>query len=266
MLLQEFLQKYNGKYVEVAGSSNALNQCVDLANAYIRDVLGLPIIEWTNAVDFPSKGGDNYDYIKNTPTNIPKEGDLVIWGGTYGHIAIFLEGDANTFRSFDQNWPTGKVCFVTGHTYANVLGWMRKKPVVNPTNELQVAFDQCRIDRDTNHNDRMALYEELGFTGVFNRTVAVEEIKKLKALEKSYVAKDEQLKVANDKISTLEEKIEQLRIEHAQFASEASKTIQDQGLEIQSLSTSIQELKKTCTAPQLTGWKLTVYEWLTGGK
>jgi len=33
MTLQEFIQKYNGKYCEVAGSPQ--NQCVDLANAYL---------------------------------------------------------------------------------------------------------------------------------------------------------------------------------------------------------------------------------------
>ena len=69
----------NGEYKETAGT-DAKNQCVDLANAYIRYVLGLPVIEWTNAVDFPSKAGDNYKYILNSPDGVPQEGDLVIWG------------------------------------------------------------------------------------------------------------------------------------------------------------------------------------------
>lgn len=129
MTLQQFLTKWNGKYCEVAGSANAVNQCVDLANAYIRDVLGLPIIEWTNAQDFPKKAGPAYDYILNTPTGVPKEGDIVVWksADNVGHIAVFIEGNASSFKSFDQNYPLGTPCHVQGHTYANVMGWLRKK-------------------------------------------------------------------------------------------------------------------------------------------
>lgn len=127
MTLSEFIAKWNGKFVEVAGTPNALNQCTDLANQYIREVLGLPIIEWTNAVDFPLKAGDKYDYILNTPEGVPQEGDLVVWQPSPGHIAIFMEGDANRFKSFDQNFPIGSPCHVQEHTYQNVTGWLRAK-------------------------------------------------------------------------------------------------------------------------------------------
>jgi hypothetical protein len=130
--LQQFLTRYNGKYIEVAGTPNALNQCVDLANAYIRDVLDLPIIEWTNAIDFPGRAGDKYLWIPNTPTNVPQEGDIIVWGNSPGHIAIFLEGNVNTFKSFDQNYPLGSPAHIQGHTYANVIGWLRAKPNISP--------------------------------------------------------------------------------------------------------------------------------------
>ena len=131
MTFTELMSLLNGNYVEVAGTT-AKNQCVDLANAYIKYVLGLPIIEYTNAIDYPSKVGDNYDYILNTPTGVPKEGDLVIWGGNqWGHIAIFIEGNANRFTSFDENFPTGSPCHVQEHTYFTppVLGWLHPKRV-----------------------------------------------------------------------------------------------------------------------------------------
>jgi len=146
--VDDFVTKWNGTYVEVAGTS-ARNQCVDLANLYIRDVLHFPIIEWTNAKDFPSKGGNNYTWIANTPTGVPEEGDLVVWGGTYGHIAIFIEGDVNSFRSFDQNYPTGSPCHIQNHNYTSpqVLGWMRPK-VTQPA----TCDPQWRIERDTNWN------------------------------------------------------------------------------------------------------------------
>lgn len=145
MDISNFVAKWNGVYVEVAGTS-AQNQCVDLANLYIRDFLGFPIIEWTNAKDFPSKGGSNYTWIANTPTGVPQEGDLVIWSGTWGHIAIFMNGNTNDFHSFDENYPTGTPCHIQYHTYANVLGWMRPKM---PT---PVTCDpHWRIERDDNH-------------------------------------------------------------------------------------------------------------------
>ena len=136
MSITEFVKKWNGIYVEVAGTT-AKNQCVDLANLFIRDFLGLPIIEYTNAKDFPSKAGDKYDYILNSPTGVPEEGDLVIWGGTYGHIAIFIEGNANRFTSFDENFPIGSPCHVQEHNYTSpvVLGWLHFKGQL-PTDDL----------------------------------------------------------------------------------------------------------------------------------
>jgi len=126
MTLNDFIKKWNGKYCEIAGATFK-NQCVDIVNQYIKDVLGLPIIAGTNAKDFPSKAGDEYDYIKNTPLGLPEEGDLIIWGDRYGHIAIYLSGNVNWFTSFDQNWPTGSVCHKVDHSYKSVIGWLRKK-------------------------------------------------------------------------------------------------------------------------------------------
>lgn len=134
MTLSEFLERWNGEFCEVAGSANAQNQCVDCVNEYIKNILGFPIIEWTNAKDFPSKAGDLYDWIPNTPTGVPLEGDLVVWGNsTAGHIAIFLEGNTTSFTSFDQNYPLGSPCHVQGHTYSNVIGWMRAKAEIKDT-------------------------------------------------------------------------------------------------------------------------------------
>lgn len=121
--------------------------------------------------------------------------------------------------------------------------------------DIQVELDTCRLDRDTNHNDRMALYEELGFAGIFNRTIAVEKIRQLLELEKSFVQKDEQLKTANDNIRELEEKLKELQDEHLIFAVASTKTIEDQGREIQTLSTSLQELKEGVLTPVYRGWK-----------
>jgi len=146
MNLDDLIEQNDGKQVEVAGSANAKFQCVDLANLYIRDVLGLPIIEWTNAKDFPSKAGDAYDYILNTPEAIVKRGDIVVWsgyvGGGCGHIAICIQdGELNSFVSFDENWSTPLRCKIEAHTYLYVKGWLRSKGG-NMSNELEECLKQ----------------------------------------------------------------------------------------------------------------------------
>lgn len=146
MTLQDFIKKYNGKFVEYHSfSSGAKNQCVDLANQYIVEVLGLPAIIGTNAQDFPTKRGQNYDWILNTPTGVPSPGDLMIFKSpdNVGHISIFVEGDANSFKSFDQNYPTGSPSKIVTHNYKNVIGWMhpRKETMSDLLTYLGVATD-----------------------------------------------------------------------------------------------------------------------------
>ena len=70
---------------------------------------------------------DTYQWVPNTPSGVPGNGDIVVWGtgvGAYGHTAVFIDGDANNFRSFDQNWPTGSAAHVQNHNYNGVLGWL----------------------------------------------------------------------------------------------------------------------------------------------
>ena len=127
----DFIKKYEGKFVEYHSyGTGALNQCVDLANAYITEVLGLPAIIGTNAQDFPSKASKtDYDYILNTPTGVPLKGDIMIFKSAdgVGHISVFIEGNTNLFTSFDQNYPLNSPCKKVSHNYRNVLGWLHPK-------------------------------------------------------------------------------------------------------------------------------------------
>ncbi len=163
MNFTEFMGLLNGEYKETAGT-DAHNQCVDLANAYIKYVLKLPIIEYTNAVDFPSKAGDKYEWIPNTPTNVPQEGDLVVWNGTWGHIAIFIEGDVNDFVSFDENYPTGTPCHDQYHTYENVKGWLRcKNPPVTDCSVEQakiVSLTASLVQKDNECQNKLNTQKE----------------------------------------------------------------------------------------------------------
>lgn len=133
MTLSQFITKYLGKQVEYHSfNPNAKYQCVDLANAYIKEILGLTPIIGTDAKDMGSKASKTeFDWIPNTPTGVPQPGDIVIWnskvGGGAGHIAIFLDGDANSFTALSQNDPIGRETHLKKYNYNSVLGWLHPK-------------------------------------------------------------------------------------------------------------------------------------------
>lgn len=149
MTLQDFKNKYLGKQVEYHSyGAGAYNQCVDLVNQYINEVLDNHTKDYTeiigtNAKDFNTRyDPEDFDFIANTPNGVPQEGDIVIWngkaGGGAGHVAIFLEGDVNSFRSLDQNWSQKERVTLETHNYTNVSGWLRPKKVASteqPCNE-----------------------------------------------------------------------------------------------------------------------------------
>jgi hypothetical protein len=158
----EFIRKYDGKFVEVAGSANAKNQCVDLANAYLKEVLNQPIVEWTNARDFPSKLKENFNWFNNDPEAIPEKGDLMIWQhNEWGHIAICDTASLNEFNSFDQNYPTGTPCHIQRHTYLRpkVAGWLRLKNAGEPKIYTESQMTDMREQRDENHRKFIAMEE-----------------------------------------------------------------------------------------------------------
>jgi len=196
MNLQQFISKYSGKYLEVAGSANAINQCTDLANGYLKEVLNLPIVEWTIAVDFPSRvNPEDFDYIKNTPEGVPEAGDLIIWGGKIGHIAIYVSGNVNWFTSFDQNWPTGSVCHLVDHSYSNVKGWLRPK---GGNMSLQKQYDDCRKNRDQHWNDLQELEKVFGNQSKELIKMRADEVEMIQQLEDK-TAENEKNDLARDK-------------------------------------------------------------------
>jgi archaellum component FlaC len=153
MTLNEFVTKYLGKKLDFDGAYGG--QCVDLFRFYVRDVLGLPQPKgvvgarefYTNFENDPILKA-NFTRIANTPDGVPEHGDAIIWdkwtGNNFGHVAVFLNGDANKFTSLDQNFPTLDKVTKTEHNYTSpkVLGWLRPNGVVNlPLRETVIDFD-----------------------------------------------------------------------------------------------------------------------------
>jgi len=210
--LEQFIAKWNGKTCEVGGSAGAINQCVDLANAYIRDVLGEPILLGTNAVDFPERIGDKYDFVVNTPTGVPNRGDIIIFKqygtryGTPGHIAIVLSATADSIEMFEQNYPTGSLCTTHSRNYLGCRGWLRYKGNPNlykgldltNTESVKVAIDVW-ADLMAGRLKTLAEYEQLQ--------------KQIGTLESSQKDLAERLTKLEGSIATKEEEIAQKQAE-----------------------------------------------------
>jgi len=135
MNYQEFIAIYNGKATDYDGAYGA--QCVDLIKAYLKKVFGISAGSWGNAkyywIDFEKHPElvANFTKIANTPTFVPKKGDIMVWKGSinggYGHVAICTgKGNLMYFYSHDQNW-SGAACKEIKHNYKKVYGVLRPK-------------------------------------------------------------------------------------------------------------------------------------------
>lgn len=175
MTTQEFIDKYNNQPVEVVDPTNR-NQCFDLVVKYCMEVLGLPItifggLTYAYQIWSPSTkmAVENFDYIENSTTANPIEGDIVVWSHWYnfswnfwgaGHTGVatgkgVAEGKSSDwFECFEQNDPTGTYSHLRIYNYNNVVGWLRKKSpkltdsqkivLINSTIETQISDTQFR--------------------------------------------------------------------------------------------------------------------------
>lgn len=194
MNFTDFMVKYNGQPVDF--DQIYPNQCLDLAHQYVYDVLGLTdvrIIAHPAAYQIFTEFTETqyFDKIANSPTGIPKEGDIVVFGqgvGQWGHVCIFISGDANKFKSFDANWPTGSLPHVQDHTYGYCLGWLHPKAQAP---DLQGQLNACIVDRDSHWNDRIAIADKLKVEN--SMTVILADLDKLLTVEQAVLDKDRQI-------------------------------------------------------------------------
>lgn len=144
MTYQDFIWKWNGKYVDYDGALG--NQCVDLMRQYCKDVfkvdgyVAIPPRGTAKSIFANFKDNQYFKKVLNGPNNTPKKGDIVFWGtypmitGWAGHVAIVDNADLYSLIVFQQNYPTGAPCqfkkFGTSkilHGYRGVLGWLSPK-------------------------------------------------------------------------------------------------------------------------------------------
>lgn len=147
MTIKEFFDKWNNVGCDFDGVYGF--QCVDVFKQFNKDVVGGLNVNG-NAIDYWTTYPTGfYSKVANTPTGVPIEGDVMIWGktlGQYGHIAIFHTGNADKFVSFDQNYPLGSVCHFQSHDYKGVLGWLHPNKLPAETPTADPVTDKTKID------------------------------------------------------------------------------------------------------------------------
>ena len=139
MTYAEFVRQWNGKGIDFDGVYG--NQCVDLAKQYLKDCFGIQAGAWGNACAYWTNTNPailaRFDKVANGATNIPKQGDIVVYrcdtpgSGGAGHIEIFdRKSGAGRFVAFSQNWG-GQYAHMVEHAdnYKYVLGWLTPKTI-----------------------------------------------------------------------------------------------------------------------------------------
>lgn len=113
-------------------------QCVDLIKHYVKNVLELEPQSIGNAIEYYNKRNKinylktNFNWIDNTPSFVPKKGDICVFTSKsgHGHVAVATgEGTTSFFYSYDQNYPSSKGEPMTKikHSYNSFLGVLRPK-------------------------------------------------------------------------------------------------------------------------------------------
>ena len=144
--LNDFVAKWNNKYVEANDPSNYA-QCFDLAIQWVSE-LGIPknifpyLYAYQIYTNFGTEQAKYFDRIYNSPTAVPKEGDVIVWGNNYnyagGHVGIYRTGDVWSANIFEQNDPMKTPAHMKTYNYNYVLGWLRPKNYTNLTKEQRM--------------------------------------------------------------------------------------------------------------------------------
>lgn len=125
-----FVRKYNNTYVNA--DSSYPNQCVDLVQAYMREVDGVTNPVSANAKDYWNNPRVEQHYQQITAgLALAQPGDIAVFNGKPsnppGHIAIVLRDNMSSLTVFHQNYPKGSKSIVATIPKTNLLGYLRKK-------------------------------------------------------------------------------------------------------------------------------------------
>lgn len=173
-------------------------QCKDVADDYCLALFG----SWVDTIRpgdakfaYYNASPDYFEKVENTPEGVPPRGAIICWngsmGGGFGHIAVVLRADKNSFDVVEQNGftKTRPAYEASYSTYQHVIGWLIPKGGdVTPEEQAEIAalravgqtaqqIIQLAIDRETRINE---LVKEVDQSKVDISNLQT-EIKELKA-------------------------------------------------------------------------------------
>ena len=279
MTLDDFVAKWLGKKCDFDGVNDG--QCIDLARMYCREVLNTTLcpplgLNGKAADIWTTYNTSSFTSILNSPTGVPSPGDLVIWdtsaGAGYGHVDIFLSGNASSFIGLDQNWPTPSLVTKTPHTYLRpkVIGWLHPKSVPDVVVDPKIVELQKEIE---DKNKQISSYAEQvsGWEKKYNETVgqlneANTSSEGFRKQHNDFVAKLAQILgtrqeaveiiasvetaiTYEDKATELDRTIELERKEHQVALDALGKELSAVKAQLVSLESKYKELKNTTVTP-----------------
>lgn len=151
MTMDKWIKLHYGKGVDYDNVYGV--QCVDLVKCFIKEVLGVEPESIGNAIEYYRKAKtskylkDNFKWIDNTETFIPKRGDIAVFESNtgHGHVCVCTGvGNTSYFWSYDQNYPNGKHEPMTliEHNYKKMKG------VLRPYNQKNINESICEKFRN----------------------------------------------------------------------------------------------------------------------
>lgn len=207
-----FKAKYLGKKVDF--DNYAGGQCVDLIRFYWKEVFAIPQPKgvagakdfWTNFDTDPNLN-KNFDKILNTPNAVPKQGDIVIWSGSYGkygHIAICDKADITSLTCLSQNDPLGRETHLKTYNYNFIYGWFSPKGNM----DYEKLYNEARIARDRwwSNMSRLIKATGLDFTEATADIKTDEAVQRITSAEKS-------LKEAREQVVSIQKQADKLVVD-----------------------------------------------------
>lgn len=151
--VDDFVKKYQGKERGYPTDDYYKGECLSIVKLYIKEVFGIsPPPSGSNSAfgywsNFPNPLGEVFERVPLSANEKPFKGCIPIWdtsvGFGFGHIDIFLEGDNNKFKGYDQNW-NGRQAHTQEHNYSNVVGYLKPKNVTINGKNMEIT-DQTKL-------------------------------------------------------------------------------------------------------------------------
>lgn len=152
--LKEFINQTKGKVVGFTDTINLKGECVTLIQEYIRLCYNIPFKARGHAKSWINSCSDIA-----TKTTSPQYGDIIVWDGTYGHVAIYINGKQyyDQYKGKVANYATNSVS-----SSRKILGYLRLNGNRKP-DEVDVKFNLTRLLKNGSRgNDVKELQKALG--------------------------------------------------------------------------------------------------------